>query len=74
MEQEEEDPGSLPEHCVDHDPDSLGEEQKQAGGLAWRVYQSYWLAVGGVLAASILMALILMQGLKCPRTALFKKK
>uniref|UniRef100_A0A3Q3ALX2 ATP-binding cassette sub-family C member 10 n=1 Tax=Kryptolebias marmoratus TaxID=37003 RepID=A0A3Q3ALX2_KRYMA len=61
---QDEEPGSLSELCVDHDPDLLGEEQKQAGGLAWRVYQTYWFAVGGVLAASILMSLILMQASK----------
>uniref|UniRef100_A0A4W6DUI8 ATP-binding cassette, sub-family C (CFTR/MRP), member 10 n=1 Tax=Lates calcarifer TaxID=8187 RepID=A0A4W6DUI8_LATCA len=38
--------------------------QKQVGGLAWRVYQTYWVAVGGVLASSILMSLLLMQASK----------
>uniref|UniRef100_A0A671TU71 ATP-binding cassette, sub-family C (CFTR/MRP), member 10 n=1 Tax=Sparus aurata TaxID=8175 RepID=A0A671TU71_SPAAU len=50
-------PGSPPDLCVDDDPDQLGAEQKQAGGLSWRVYRTYWAAVGGVLAASILMSL-----------------
>lgn len=50
----------------DDDPDLLGAEQKQAGRLAWRVYQTYWAAVGGVLAAAILMSLLLMQGLDGP--------
>uniref|UniRef100_A0A671TU15 ATP-binding cassette, sub-family C (CFTR/MRP), member 10 n=1 Tax=Sparus aurata TaxID=8175 RepID=A0A671TU15_SPAAU len=54
-------PGSPPDLCVDDDPDQLGAEQKQAGGLSWRVYRTYWAAVGGVLAASILMSLLLMQ-------------
>lgn len=49
--------------CVDDESDLLGAEQKQGGGLAWRVYQTYWTAVGGLLAASILMSLLLMQGL-----------
>lgn len=62
MEQDEEEPGSLPE-LLDQDLDLLSEEQKQAGGLAWGVYQTYWSAVGGVLAACILMSLLLMQGL-----------
>uniref|UniRef100_UPI0037E7DE69 ATP-binding cassette sub-family C member 10 isoform X2 n=2 Tax=Semicossyphus pulcher TaxID=241346 RepID=UPI0037E7DE69 len=64
VEQEEEGPGSSPDLCVDDDPDPSGAEQKQAGGLAWRVYRTYWAAVGGVLAASILMSLLLMQASK----------
>uniref|UniRef100_A0A7N8XI22 ATP-binding cassette, sub-family C (CFTR/MRP), member 10 n=1 Tax=Mastacembelus armatus TaxID=205130 RepID=A0A7N8XI22_9TELE len=40
------------------------EEQKQVGGLAWTVYQTYWVAVGGVLATSVLMSLLLMQASK----------
>uniref|UniRef100_A0A3B4XU10 ATP-binding cassette, sub-family C (CFTR/MRP), member 10 n=1 Tax=Seriola lalandi dorsalis TaxID=1841481 RepID=A0A3B4XU10_SERLL len=52
---------SPPDLCVDDDPDLLAAEQKQAGGLAWRVYQTYWVAVGGVLASSILVSLLLMQ-------------
>ncbi len=51
---------------MEDDPDLLGAEQKQVGGLAWSVYQTYWVAVGGVLAASILMSLFLMQGLDGP--------
>ncbi|XP_069568102.1 ATP-binding cassette sub-family C member 10 [Brachyistius frenatus] len=50
--------------CVDDDPDLLGEEQKQVGGLTWRVYRTYWVAVGGMLATSILMSLLFMQGLE----------
>uniref|UniRef100_A0A8C9Z033 ATP-binding cassette, sub-family C (CFTR/MRP), member 10 n=1 Tax=Sander lucioperca TaxID=283035 RepID=A0A8C9Z033_SANLU len=53
VEQEEEEPGLSPDLC-----------QKQMGGLAWKVYQTYWVAVGGVLAASILMSLLLMQASK----------
>lgn len=64
VEQDEEEPGSPPDLCVDDDPDPLGAEQKQVGGLAWRVYQTYWLAVGGVLATSILMSLLFMQASK----------
>lgn len=64
VEHEEEEPGSSPDRCVDDDPDLSGAEQKQVGGLAWRVYQTYWGAVGGVLAASILMSLFLMQASK----------
>ncbi|XP_059187951.1 ATP-binding cassette sub-family C member 10 [Centropristis striata] len=62
--QEDEAPGSPPDLCVDDDPDLSGAEQKQVGGLAWRVYQTYWAAVGGGLAASILMSLLLMQASK----------
>ena len=58
-EQEEDEPGDL---RVDDDPDVTGAEQKQVGGLAWGVYRTYWVAVGGALAASILMSLLLMQG------------
>uniref|UniRef100_A0A8C9Z1K6 ATP-binding cassette, sub-family C (CFTR/MRP), member 10 n=1 Tax=Sander lucioperca TaxID=283035 RepID=A0A8C9Z1K6_SANLU len=64
VEQEEEEPGLSPDLCVDDDPNLSGAEQKQMGGLAWKVYQTYWVAVGGVLAASILMSLLLMQASK----------
>lgn len=47
---------------MDDEPELLGAEQKQAGSLDWRVCQTYWLSVGGVLASSILMSLLLMQG------------
>lgn len=63
MAQEEEELTSSLGLRGDEDPDLTGVEQKQVGGLAWRVYQTYWVAVGGVLAASILMSLLLMQGL-----------
>ncbi|XP_071359815.1 ATP-binding cassette sub-family C member 10 isoform X2 [Trachinotus anak] len=63
-EQDEDESGSPPDLCVDDDPDLLGAEQKLAGGLAWTVYKTYWVAVGGVLASSILMALLLMQASK----------
>ena len=63
MEQEEEESGSPVDLCADDDGDLSGAEQKQAGGLAWKVYRIYWLSVGGVLAASILISLLLMQGL-----------
>lgn len=61
-EQEDEEPSTPSDLCVDDDPDPLGEEQKQTGSLDWRVYHTYWLAVGGVLASCILMSLFLMQG------------
>uniref|UniRef100_A0A8C7D0Y3 ATP-binding cassette, sub-family C (CFTR/MRP), member 10 n=1 Tax=Oncorhynchus kisutch TaxID=8019 RepID=A0A8C7D0Y3_ONCKI len=41
-----------------------GEEQKAVGGLAWKVYHTYWRAVGGALAVSILLSLLLMQASK----------
>ncbi|XP_029480503.2 ATP-binding cassette sub-family C member 10-like isoform X3 [Oncorhynchus nerka] len=40
------------------------EEQKAVGGLAWKVYHTYWRAVGGPLAVSILLSLLLMQASK----------
>uniref|UniRef100_A0AAR2IU62 ATP-binding cassette, sub-family C (CFTR/MRP), member 10 n=1 Tax=Pygocentrus nattereri TaxID=42514 RepID=A0AAR2IU62_PYGNA len=43
---------------------TMGEEQKQTGGLAMTVYQSYWRAVGGCTAMSVLISLFLMQGSK----------
>uniref|UniRef100_A0A1A7XY85 ATP-binding cassette sub-family C member 10 n=1 Tax=Iconisemion striatum TaxID=60296 RepID=A0A1A7XY85_9TELE len=64
VEQEEEELGSLPDFHVGNDPDMLREEQKQAGRLAWKVYRTYWSAVGGVLAASIILSLLLMQASK----------
>lgn len=65
VEQGEHEPSSTPDLCLDDDqPDGAGAEQKQAGALAWSVYQTYWRAVGGVLASSILMALLLMQASK----------
>ncbi|XP_028265903.1 multidrug resistance-associated protein 7 isoform X2 [Parambassis ranga] len=63
-EQDEDEQGSPPDLHVDDDPDMLGAEQKQVGGLAWRVYQTYWVAVGRVLAISILLSLLLMQASK----------
>ncbi|XP_034544576.1 multidrug resistance-associated protein 7 [Notolabrus celidotus] len=64
LEQEEEEQSSSPDLCLDGDPDLLSAEQKQVGGLAWTVYGTYWTAVGGVLAASVLMSLLLMQASK----------
>ncbi|XP_070712711.1 ATP-binding cassette sub-family C member 10 [Pempheris klunzingeri] len=64
VEQEEDERGSPPDLCVDNDPDLSGAEQKQVGGLAWRVYQTYWGAVGRMLAASIVTSLLLMQASK----------
>ncbi|TSS35866.1 Multidrug resistance-associated protein 7 [Bagarius yarrelli] len=42
----------------------IGEEQKQMGGLSWTVYKSYWKAVGGCMAVSVFLSLLLMQGSK----------
>lgn len=64
MDQEEEEKCSSPDLCLDNDPDVFGAEQKQVGRLAWRVFRTYWAAVGGVLTSSILMSLILMQASK----------
>ncbi|CAN9510715.1 unnamed protein product [Ophioblennius macclurei] len=64
-EQDEQEPGSSPDLCLaEGNPDGPAAEQKQAGGLAWSVYQTYWCAVGGILASSILLALLLMQASK----------
>ncbi|XP_068607504.1 ATP-binding cassette sub-family C member 10 [Brachionichthys hirsutus] len=60
-EEEEEKPCPSQDLCVKDEVCQSGEEQKQSGSLSWRVYQTYWFAVGGALAASILMSLILMQ-------------
>lgn len=59
---DQEEPGPPPEPCGDADPDPPGWEQKRTGRLAWGVYRTYWTAVGGPLAAAILMSLLLMQG------------
>ncbi|KAK2918532.1 ATP-binding cassette sub-family C member 10 [Channa argus] len=64
VEQDEEESASPPDLSVDDDPDLSGAEQKQVGGLAWRVYQTYWVSVGAVLATSILVSLLLMQASK----------
>ena len=40
------------------------EEEKDTGVVKLHVYTSYWRAVGGFLATSVLVALFLMQG-KC---------
>nr|XP_046230865.1 ATP-binding cassette sub-family C member 10 [Scatophagus argus]XP_046230873.1 ATP-binding cassette sub-family C member 10 [Scatophagus argus] len=64
VEQEEEEPNSSPDLCVDDDLELSGAEEKQVGGLAWRVYRTYWVAVGGVLASAVLMSLLLMQASK----------
>ncbi|XP_033985639.1 multidrug resistance-associated protein 7 isoform X2 [Trematomus bernacchii] len=60
-EEQEEDSGSSPDVVLQEEPDLMGAELKQEGGLAWRVYWSYWSAVGGALGASILLSLLLMQ-------------
>ncbi|XP_039594012.1 multidrug resistance-associated protein 7 [Polypterus senegalus] len=39
----------------------IGDEQKQMGAVALRVYKAYWLAVGSCLALFILLSLLLMQ-------------
>ncbi|PWA30778.1 hypothetical protein CCH79_00009268, partial [Gambusia affinis] len=62
--QSEDELAPLPDLCLDDDPDLLGAEQKRVGGLAWGVYRTYWFAVGGILAAAILMSLLLMQASK----------
>lgn len=62
--QSEDELAPLPDVCVNDDPDLLGAEQKRVGGLAWGVYRTYWFAMGGILAAAILMSLLLMQGLE----------
>ncbi|XP_068177281.1 ATP-binding cassette sub-family C member 10 isoform X2 [Antennarius striatus] len=61
VEQEEEKPCPSHDLCVEDDIYQLGVEQKQSGSLSWRVYKTYWFAIGGVMAASILMSLLLMQ-------------
>ncbi|XP_055365356.1 ATP-binding cassette sub-family C member 10 isoform X2 [Betta splendens] len=55
---------SAPDARVDEDPEPTAAEQKQRGGLAWGVYRTYWAALGRGLAASILLALLLMQASK----------
>ncbi|KAM4612066.1 ATP-binding cassette sub-family C member 10 isoform 2-T2 [Polymixia lowei] len=64
IEQEEDELCSSNELLVEDDSDLSGEEQKQVGGLAWKVYQTYWVAVGRVLAVFILLSLLLMQASK----------
>uniref|UniRef100_A0A1A8UY92 ATP-binding cassette sub-family C member 10 n=1 Tax=Nothobranchius furzeri TaxID=105023 RepID=A0A1A8UY92_NOTFU len=64
QQEEEEELDPLPVLNVGNDPDMLSEEQKQAGQLAWKVYRTYWSAVGGVIAASIVLSLLLMQASK----------
>lgn len=59
---DQDEPTSPPDLCVEDDLDLLGSERKQTGRLAWGVYRTYWRAVGGLLAASILTSLLLMQG------------
>uniref|UniRef100_A0AAY4DI15 ATP-binding cassette sub-family C member 10 n=1 Tax=Denticeps clupeoides TaxID=299321 RepID=A0AAY4DI15_9TELE len=62
--QEEEEEEVLSDMAVDQEPVILGEERKQSGGLAWTIYRSYWHAVGGTLAFSVLFSLFLMQASK----------
>ncbi|XP_012990856.2 multidrug resistance-associated protein 7 [Esox lucius] len=62
---EQEENLSLPNELrVEEECSLLGEEQKAVGGLSWKVYHAYWRAVGGALAGSVLLALLLMQGTK----------
>ncbi|KAM4693780.1 ATP-binding cassette sub-family C member 10 isoform 1-T2 [Discoglossus pictus] len=39
----------------------MGEEEKKEGAVALLVYRAYWRAVGGCLAVSVLLSLLLMQ-------------
>lgn len=57
---EEEEPAN--ETDSEAELNTLGEEQKQMGKLSWAVYRSYWRAVGGCMAVSVLLSLFLMQG------------
>lgn len=59
---EDDELSSPPDLRVEDDSDPVGGEQKQAGGLAWKVYRTYWTSMGGVLASSVLLSLLLMQG------------
>uniref|UniRef100_A0A3P9JS00 ATP-binding cassette sub-family C member 10 n=1 Tax=Oryzias latipes TaxID=8090 RepID=A0A3P9JS00_ORYLA len=61
---EDDELSSPPDLRVEDDSDPVGGEQKQAGGLAWKVYQTYWTSMGGVLASSVLLSLLLMQASK----------
>ncbi|KAM9792208.1 ATP-binding cassette sub-family C member 10 [Neosynchiropus ocellatus] len=61
---EDEERSSSSQLPADDDADPAGEEQKQEGGLAWKVYRTYWASVGGVMASSVLVALLLMQASK----------
>ncbi|XP_041696295.2 ATP-binding cassette sub-family C member 10-like [Coregonus clupeaformis] len=60
----EEEQGPSNELFAEEESSLSGEEQKAVGGLAWKVYHAYWRAVGGALAVSILLSLLLMQASK----------
>ena len=49
-------PGAITESSL------VEEEEKETGVVKLEVYKSYWRAVGGCLAPSVLIALFLMQG------------
>ena len=40
----------------------MSAEEKAVGTVALKVYKAYWLAIGGCLAFSILLFVVLMQG------------
>ncbi|KAM8843081.1 LOW QUALITY PROTEIN: ATP-binding cassette sub-family C member 10 [Synchiropus picturatus] len=61
---EDEERSSSSQLPVDDGADPPGEEQKQQGGLDWKVYRTYWVSVGGVMAWSVLVSLLLMQASK----------
>ncbi|XP_053368772.1 ATP-binding cassette sub-family C member 10 [Clarias gariepinus] len=61
---EEEEELTTTEPVLEEELRTIGEEQKQMGSLAWTVYKSYWKAVGGCMAVSVLLSLLLMQGSK----------
>ncbi|XP_067115329.1 ATP-binding cassette sub-family C member 10 isoform X1 [Osmerus mordax] len=50
--------------CVEEESSLSEDEQKQVGGLAWKVYHTYWRSVGGVLVFSIFLSLLFMQASK----------
>ena len=41
---------------------SISREEKATGTVAFRVYKTYWLAIGACLALTILSFVVLMQG------------
>ena len=51
------------------DGELVKEEEKDVGVVAFSVYQSYWFAVGSILAPLILLSLFLMQGMCVPAFA-----
>ena len=50
-------------YCLSLKGKLVDEEERETGGVAFNVYKSYWRAVGHILSVTVIIFLLLMQGL-----------